>query len=385
MATSLIPLLVAVATMEAAPTSPTGTSACDLYVAPNSPQEGSHNNSSSSSNEAPVAVAAAAAAAAGEASHVAADVVSSLLSAQDAVRARLAASGNKLRGDIVVCLGPGTHTIGGGAGGPLSLGGRDATRGAGRVVWRGLGGGESMPTVVTGGVQVTGWKEAAAAVAPGVFSAPVPAGAAGLAAVRQLWVKGLRANRTTQISQVNCSAGCVTPSGSKAIQCAPGAKAPHACPASAPICVGFKNNVQWGHCEHCVCKSENALPLFTPWVSKDAKGTPTAVGFTTSGGSLPGSWANTKPNTIEFVWPIVIRNWIEPRCTVASVVGNNITLASPCGLHLFQRHGGAPPAPGRIEAAPPPTGCASKLPRPPPMCTSPVHHIIMRLMFPLNK
>ena len=30
-----------------------------------------------------------------------------------------------------------------------------------------------------------------------------------------------------------------------------------------------------------------------------------------------------------------------------------MTLTSPCALHLFARHAGAPPAPGRIEAAPP--------------------------------
>ena len=94
------------------------------------------------------------------------------------------------------------------------------------------------------------------------------------------------------------------------------------------------------------------MPTFTPWVSTGGKGAPTAVGFTTSS-PLPASWAKSKPNTIEFAWPIVIRNWIEPRCTVASILGNNVTLASPCALHLFNRHGGTPPAPGRIEAAPP--------------------------------
>ena len=58
-----------------------------------------------------------------------------------------------------------------------------------------------------------------------------------------------------------------------------------------------------------------------------------SVGFTTSA-PLPASWAQSKPGTIELVWPIVIRNWIEPRCTIASIVGNNVTVASPCGLHL---------------------------------------------------
>ena len=140
---------------------------------------------------------------------------------------------------------------------------------------------------------------------------------------------------------------------SSGIDCAPGSAAPHACPASAPLCIGFVSNVHWGKCRHCDCKSNNSLPIFTPWVVNETdKPAPAAIGFTTSV-PLPASWAEAPPSTTEFVWPIVIRNWIEPRCTVASIVGNNVTLASPCALHLFARHGGAPPAPGRIEAAPP--------------------------------
>jgi hypothetical protein len=51
---------------------------------------------------------------------------------------------------------------------------------------------------------------------------------------------------------------------------------------------------------------------------------------------------------------MVIHNWVEPRCTVASVVGRNVTLASPCGLLLYaQSSDGVIPAPVRIEASPP--------------------------------
>ena len=61
---------------------------------------------------------------------------------------------------------------------------------------------------------------------------------------------------------------CSTPNASSEIQCAPGANAPHGCPSTAPLCVGFENNVHWGHCERCTCKNYNWLPVFTPWVSK---------------------------------------------------------------------------------------------------------------------
>jgi hypothetical protein len=283
----------------------------------------------------------------------------SLAAAQSAVRAALrrGAAATTLGNDLVVCLAPGTHHVAGGA--PLSFDASDSSYGSGRVIWRGLGSDATGPSIVTGGVQVAGWKPATLGGGP-AFSAAVPAAAAKLVAVRQMWVQGVRANRTAVATDVNCSIGCTTPNASKTIECAPSsASAAHRCPSSAPSCVGFESNVHWGHCEHCPCRSENALPVLTPWVTKGAAGTPTAVGYTATaagtGGTtaLPSSWAQARPNTIEFVWPIVIRNWIEPRCTVASIVGSNITLSSPCGLHLFARHVGAPPAPGRIEAAPP--------------------------------
>jgi hypothetical protein len=60
---------------------------------------------------------------------------------------------------------------------------------------------------------------------------------------------------------------------------------------------------------------------------------------------LPAAWIQAfRPRTIELVWPLVIANWIEPRCTVESIQSNNLTLG-PCG---FSNH---PPV--RIEAAAP--------------------------------
>jgi hypothetical protein len=85
----------------------------------------------------------------------------------------------------------------------------------------------------------------------------------------------------------------------------------------------------------------------TPWQSSDG-----FVGFSTEL-DVPATWPSSA-QTIEFVWPIVIANWIEPRCCVRSIEGRNITLADPCGALLIKRNVYAktlaPPV--RIEAVP---------------------------------
>jgi hypothetical protein len=278
----------------------------------------------------------------------------SIAAAQSAVRAKLSANDSQLDEDLVVCLGPGVHSVGGV---PLVFDAVDSPRGS-RVIWRGSQGAD--PSVVSGGVQVTGWKAATLAGGP-AFSAAVPAAVAGLATVRQLWVQGGRANRTAVETAEDCMIDCTIFNASNQ-NCAPGAAAPHNCPDVAPTCVGYLYDVHWGHCEHCECRSNNSLPVFRPWAMKPGgPGTAvTAVGFTTST-PLPESWAANGKNTkaIEFTWPIVIDNWIEPRCTIASIEGNNVTLSSPCGPHLYSRHAdGVPPSPVRIEAAPPATALA---------------------------
>jgi hypothetical protein len=123
-----------------------------------------------------------------------------------------------------VCLGPGVHTVAGTE--PLSFGALDSARNGGRVIWRGIGGTSdgAPPTVVTGGVQVTGWAAATLAGEP-VLSAKVPAAAASLTAVRQLWVQETRANRTSVLSAEDCTNNCTTPTASKGVMCAPGAAA----------------------------------------------------------------------------------------------------------------------------------------------------------------
>lgn len=58
-------------------------------------------------------------------------------------------------------------------------------------------------------------------------------------------------------------------------------------------------------------------------------------------------------NAIEFTYGIVIKNWIQPRCTVASINGLNITLSTECGIHLRSRaEGNAIPPPATMEALP---------------------------------
>lgn len=85
----------------------------------------------------------------------------------------------------------------------------------------------------------------------------------------------------------------------------------------------------------------------TPWAAAGN------VGYTT-GADIPAAWAINSTQSIEFAWPIVVANWIAPRCTVASIVGRNITLAAPCGAHLLKRNVYASklPAPVLAEAVP---------------------------------
>ena len=146
---------------------------------------------------------------------------------------------------------------------------------------------------VSGGVQVTGWALGTLAGAPAYVAPLPPAYPAGLP-VRALWVGGVRAARTS------------TPNAT--------------------------------------------LGEFKRWASHDNQ----TVGFTVSK-PLPAAWANST-TAIEFSWPIVIANWIQPRCTIASVdfENSNITLASPCGAYADAREAHRKiylPPPVNIEAA----------------------------------
>ena len=121
----------------------------------------------------------------------------SIAQAQHEIQALLGSSDAASGGDLLVCLGGGVHSVGAGG---VTMTGADAPVGGGRrVVWRGSGS-AAAPTIVSGGVQVTGWKAAVPGTADGLYAAPVPTAARHLQAVRQLWVSGQRANRTSIVT-----------------------------------------------------------------------------------------------------------------------------------------------------------------------------------------
>ena len=87
------------------------------------------------------------------------------------------------------------------------------------------------------------------------------------------------------------------------------------------------------------------------------------VGFGTEK-DVPEEWvaAVASGAGIEMVWPIVIANWMEPRCCIANISRRNITLSRPCGALLLKRNTlrSTLPPPVIIEAVPvllPQPGC----------------------------
>lgn len=213
-----------------------------------------------------------------------------LADAPDLLRERLRTTAGA---DTTVCLLQGTHHV---PLGGLRINGAEHTPAAGsRVVWRGLGAGVR----VTGGAQVTGWTQVSVGGGNAwAWAAPVPAALPQGAVVRNLWVADTRANRTV------------------------------------------------------LSDPSSVLGDMTMWASADG----TTAGFTVSKG-VPAAWTadgDANLQQIEFAWPIAIRNWISPMCTVASVdgSGNNITLASPCSGFLLNRASGKIPAPAAVTAVP---------------------------------
>ena len=140
--------------------------------------------------------------------------------------------------------------------------------------------------IISGGTPLSSWQPVILGGGQ-AYVASVPA-SVGLA--RQLWVRGARANRTVDTN-----------------------------PAST-------------------------LSGMTPWITPDNK----TVGYTV-GGRVPTTWMANNTRQIEFTWPIVIRNWISPRCTLASANATTITLVSPCGVFLT---GGVVTPPVTVEAVP---------------------------------
>ena len=141
----------------------------------------------------------------------------------------------------------------------------------------------------------------------------------------------------------------------------PGATA-NACPVWAKKCVDFIPNHQWGHCVqeaipggpggHGNVANATNMPAMVPWTSEDGK----TNGFVAiNGTAFPAQWLTSSTTSIEATWPIVVANWIEPRCTVASISADRtkLTLASPCGRNVAAREGAKPlQLPIYFEAAP---------------------------------
>lgn len=180
---------------------------------------------------------------------------SPLSSARSFVADTLAASGGHLDADLVICLGAGVHDV---STTPLHLASEHSPRsGTGRVVWRTAPGAAASATV-SGGAQVTGWVPTTLG-GGAVYAAPVPpAVAAAGTVVRQLWVGGARASRTVLTSPTA------------------------------------------------------ALHGMSLWTSPTG-----AVGYTV--GAVPDAWLFNGTTSLEFTYPIVLQNWVSPRCTVASI------------------------------------------------------------------
>ena len=241
----------------------------------------------------------------------------SLRAASAALADRLAAAG-PAAADVVVCLAPGMHDV---SDAPWELGPEHSPPAPARVVWRGGPG-----VVVSGGAQVTGWAPSTLGGGP-VYAARVPAAvAAAGTVVRQLWVRGARAARTVLAS-----------------------------PATA--LGGMRMYAQRGDLSACIAGRPYSR-------TRSRMGRRYASG-TTAGyacGEIPTAWLNNT-RAIEFSWPIVLQNWVAPRCTIASIrfVRSSVCVCvrvCVCECECVcvcggggQGAGGIYPAPARSESA----------------------------------
>jgi len=118
--------------------------------------------------------------------------VRSLSRAHDVLREILHNSTNH-RTNIVIELLAGTHRV---PRGGLQLARSDSPANGFSVTWRGRKNGEDSPTIISGGVNVTGWKPSGDPSLPhGVYTAPIPL-SLKKTTTRQLYINGVRARRT---------------------------------------------------------------------------------------------------------------------------------------------------------------------------------------------
>ena len=193
-------------------------------------------------------------------------------------------------GELVVCIGEGTHSLGGR---PLKLNSTHS-QSARRVVWRGASSKEGATdpiSTVSGGAQLTKWYRCHDGVHcnypnwSGVFVSPMasapPSLKSSLIPVRQLWVHGETIVRTSA--------------------------------------------------------SLSGLGLVA-----------TSTGYTSS---VDIPWANIAvARQAELRWPKIIRNWIEPRCVVTAATSRSLTVSNDCWKSLIQRNNGElPPAPTLVD------------------------------------
>ena len=238
----------------------------------------------------------------------------SLAQGRAAVAALLASTSGHLSFDFFICLQPGIHSVAAAAhtlSQPHSV-----LSGAGRVVWRGVGGGAR----ISGGSQVIGWSPTTLA-GGAVYAAAVPAAVPAGTVVRQLWVAGNRASRTVLTSPATLLQG------------------------------------------------------MSLWEGTDT------IGYMV--GQVPEAWLNNT-QAIEFVYPIVLQNWVSPRCTVASISqlpppAPPGTMSGPLPDTSTISHSGINPGQnvsGQIQYAgtfPTPQACADACAAA-PQCTSYTYH-----------
>ena len=193
--------------------------------------------------------------------------------------------------DLVVCLSSGTTTT------PLVLNASHNRRDGGRVVWHGASSSSSSssssPTILSAGSPLTKWKRCD------------PVGGGSYCPFPQF--NGVWVHFNADVANATA--------------------------ADIPFRVIWVDGVRISR------RSTDRATLGGKWLG-------TATGYTTSEplGDSSSGWAK---NQVELRWPSQVKNWIEPRCVVASVdaTQTKITVAPECWAALVARNGGKPPPP----------------------------------------
>ena len=268
--------------------------------------------------------------------HTSDTAVRTLNAAKDRVRRLLK---NQKAADVVVELSPGVHHVGDG---PLVLGPMDGGDNRRWVTWRSAD--PAHPAVVGAPIKVTGWTAHPTNLK--ALSAPLPANATKGTALRQFWVNGLRAERPVvyghgrqpgdnrwvalqqKKSKKYIDASAISPAPPAA--CAhftllPRTDTPINRNLTTPLSLlhVLRRN---GHCLNLT--NVTRTPLYPNGAAFD---------FSHENATDPASWEN--PGDVEFVYTScdAINCWIEPRCTVGSVSGSEVTLKQDGNESCYHR------------------------------------------------